>query len=547
MSEWHAGFAICDLQVPGGKDMAGYGPMATKGEVGEALYARALYLRVDEEEIALVAVDLMGASTWLLRKTAALADLDEGRIVLAGTHTHTAPGRWFGAPFYDAFAHRLKVGKLFDKTLAKHLAERIATAIHNARSAAMPATVSLGRALCHHAGSNRSYDAFCKNPEAEHWPAAIGVKSPAQGKERAVDPRVTVISARADGELVGAFATFGCHATALGVDQKTYARDWPGETIAALGDVGEKVAVAQGAGGDVSPLPPEGLDDPKPHQGASLAKKRGAQVADAIRKALVDSEELNAKLAVASAPWAPPREDHWAVGWALMGGAEDARAPFHRWPFKCIQEGNPCKDRGEPQGTKCVIRVAQLRSILRLSPYHRLHRVTLGSHTLFTLPAEPTAVAASRVERVLIERFGGTASVVGYAGDYIGYLTTAEEYALQHYEGASMLYGMESVESLGVQLRIMHGVSKLPPLDDALEETAFPEGAFGGHEGEVTWVVYPASSKECALDLTLDGVAPLVEPASLGPELWAAAFPRLEGDGALVVGGDAQKVRWPDE
>jgi hypothetical protein len=90
---------------------------------------------------------------------------------------------------------------------------------------------------------------------------------------------------------------------------------------------------------------------------------------------------------------------------------------------------------------------------LRPSPSHPLHVVKIGGHAFATVPGEPTAFAAFVIESAL-RRLPGiqTASILGYAGDYAGYFTTPQEYLWQHYEGASTLYGSESLNHLVARL-----------------------------------------------------------------------------------------------
>jgi len=69
----------------------------------------------------------------------------------------------------------------------------------------------------------------------------------------------------------------------------------------------------------------------------------------------------------------------------------------------------------------------------------------VGSFTLLGVPAEVTTVAGLRLRRAVaaaLSRLEVTHVVVGaYANGYASYITTAEEYESQEYEGASTLFG----------------------------------------------------------------------------------------------------------
>jgi neutral ceramidase len=77
--------------------------------------------------------------------------------------------------------------------------------------------------------------------------------------------------------------------------------------------------------------------------------------------------------------------------------------------------------------------------------------LTLGPHAIATVPGEPTVALGHRL------RAAEGAHVLGYAGEYAGYFTTPEEYDVQGYEGASVLWGRRSGEVLVETLRALAG------------------------------------------------------------------------------------------
>jgi Neutral/alkaline non-lysosomal ceramidase, N-terminal len=73
-----------------------------------------------------------------------------------------------------------------------------------------------------------------------------------------------------------------------------------------------------------------------------------------------------------------------------------------------------------------------------------LQVAAIGSLVLAIVPSEFTTVAGRRLKAKVKSVMGMAAShvgLVGYANDYAFYVTTPEEYDKQHYEGASTLYG----------------------------------------------------------------------------------------------------------
>ena len=69
----------------------------------------------------------------------------------------------------------------------------------------------------------------------------------------------------------------------------------------------------------------------------------------------------------------------------------------------------------------------------------------IGNLAFVGLPMEPTTMAGRRIrnasQQVLSEIGVSHVVIAGYANSYAGYITTAEEYAAQHYEGAHTLFG----------------------------------------------------------------------------------------------------------
>lgn len=69
----------------------------------------------------------------------------------------------------------------------------------------------------------------------------------------------------------------------------------------------------------------------------------------------------------------------------------------------------------------------------------------IGSLAIVGVPGEPTTMSGRRLEAVVQERLAGsgvdTVVVAGLANSYTGYVATREEFAAQHYEGASTEFG----------------------------------------------------------------------------------------------------------
>ncbi len=139
-----------------------------------------------------------------------------------------------------------------------------------------------------------------------------------------------------------------------------------------------------------------------------------------------------------------------AVGAALVAGAHENVTPvIHRLPP--FRAGRP-KRRGikGPHGPKWVLGSRWLQPlILPLGGFPRVLPVqvlTIGPTTVVGLPFEITVEAGRRIADAVGGVIGrpGDVIVSSVTNEYAGYLTTAEEYELQHYEGGHTLYGSQT-------------------------------------------------------------------------------------------------------
>lgn len=492
--EARAGVARVDITPERALPMAGYsgaGQMGIRGR--DRLYARAFYFEdANGEPLVICALDLWCGSSFLV---AAVAErlvaerIGADRLVIVGTHTHSAPGNYLGNAFYDALGSD-KPG--FYPDWAHWLAGATANAIKEARASARPARIAWGTSELWSVSRNRSLPAFEAAQSLLDWvsPGELGERAPAEAsaQQKAIDPRVSTLTITDDeGAIRGVLGLFGCHATALGVDFGTFSRDWPGcavddaeRRLKAEGHLGAVVAVAPSAAGDVTPLPPDdrrgtwqgpaqGSADPDHAQGLRLARWVGRAVGETLfARAMADAPQAKGfTIDGRFRPWVPLETadteapiESWSIGWPVLGGAEDARTG---WRNLRIREGmpddhylGPGRDHWQhpksPVGGGVQRWLWRFLELMKPSAWHPVHLVRLGPMVLATVPGEPTTVMARRTERALSAITGTEVRVMGFAGDYGGYFTTEKEYALQHYEGAHTIYGRMS--ALHLQRRL---------------------------------------------------------------------------------------------
>jgi hypothetical protein len=123
-----------------GLHLAGFSAGRTALGVLDPLEVSALYLRSGDTEVALVSVDCVGLNRPVVQRIRQhVSDMDDTAIVVAATHTHSAPdtiGMW--GPVFLGFLPR-KSG--IDRGWLAHLERSAAEAIIAARDAAVPATL----------------------------------------------------------------------------------------------------------------------------------------------------------------------------------------------------------------------------------------------------------------------------------------------------------------------------------------------------------------------------------------------------------------------
>lgn len=491
--EFVCGFAERDITPHPDFPLAGF---SANGEFAHGvrghLFARALYLRDAEgEDASLVVVDLLSASRLLLELIAQRTNPDAGlgldRIFLHGVHTHTAPGWIFGNSLFDSLAGKTAG---FDRGLVEWIAGRTAEAIAEAKAGARPGGVAIDHdARIWGVSRNRSVAPFDENADAGDWNSSgpgAGAPPTLTRTQKLVDPRMTVITATHDRGL-GVFAFFGCHPTLLGHESKFYGADWPGEAgrlarTAIHTQLGRDAVVAVGirATGDVNGY----RDDLS--TGPGLATRVASAVGPAIAS-VVARTYGSAKPQRIRSWFAEPRisdsatspdarlGDRWWFGLATLGGSEEGRTVFHA--LGLAREGRTGDDFSpeDPQHPKeralgGLQRVLGSIFDLDAPTCLPLTALQIGSTLFAGVPGEPTITAAHEIERALLSPAFDAVVVMPCTSEYGGYFATTAEYGLQHYEGATTLWGRYSVPFL--RARLAELVSR-PPVPVRAETVEF--------------------------------------------------------------------------
>lgn len=468
---FQVGAARADITPTPGYPMGG---MAAAGKISRGvwtrLYARAVVLEDPSgQAVAMVSCDLWSIPGGLVDRVAELAvtkygatGLGRDRIVLAATHTHHSPGNYSTSVAYNTAAS-LKSG--FDRGLFGFLADRIASAIGEAWRSRRPATLTRGETQVGRIARNRSLEPFLANgasalalleanADLPVEPTPFPVKD--ERAYRAFDPTLTVIRAEASPPVAGqpplaVLAFYAIHPTVMGSQAQVYNSDLFGIAATTI----ERrhgptvVAMFNGPEGDVS-ANWERQDRPATLKIAgiladsiqALLERPGRDVTGPIRCRQTRSSMLDVAQPMSGASQLCGAEGDWAFfhsgGWReglreedparMVKGQGAKMSPFAPDVLLTSLPFDP---------SRLITRVITLPHDFTIGVY-RVGDVTLG-----TLPGEFTTMLGRRLAAAVAESAPTRDRVllVGLANEYLSYFTTEAEYALQHYEGGSTLYG----------------------------------------------------------------------------------------------------------
>ncbi len=468
---FQVGAARVDITPMPGFPMGG---MSAAGKISRGvwtrLHARAVVLEDRSgSDVALVACDLWSIPAGLADRVAELAasrygatGLARERIVLAATHTHHSPGNYSSSIAYNA-AGSLKPG--FDPRLFDFLADRIAFSIGEAWRSRQPAVLVRGETRVGRIARSRSLEPFLANGAPaqalleENADLPIEVTAfPAGGERayRALDPTLTVIRAEASPPVAGrpplaVMAFFAMHPTVMGTQAEIYNSDVFGIASSTLELRHDPTVVAMfnGPEGDVTPN--------WERQDRPAALKIAGVLADSIQALLArPGQDVTGPIHVR---WTRASLRDLArpmTGASQLCGGEGDWSFFRSAGCRAGMREEDPRRRVKGQGAKMSPFAPDvLQSSLPFDPSGLITRalgfpgeVSLGVYgigdvTLGTLPGEFTTLLGRRLAAAIASAAPTSERVllVGLANEYLSYFTTEAEYDLQHYEGASTLYG----------------------------------------------------------------------------------------------------------
>ncbi len=475
------GTGKANLTFQDGHGLFGFGPLGGRGlnvpegsREYDVLQARALFLCRGSMRLLVIGLDLSAGSEVIQSRLHAVLAQDgytlaREEILIVGTHTHAAPGEVFGT-FYDWFG---QYPSLRGELAISEIVAKARLAARAAMETTTPCKLGVAERTLWGPGRNRSMRAFLRNFDG-HDPRAWNeelrdakiLPLPPEGatpEQRAIDPRLTVVAfVDATKKVVATWGTWCCHpATFRRAPERPYHRDWPGVAVDALEKSGASFAMMHmRSNGDVTPLPSGDLRVADP---VRRVHELGEAVAGAWRDALADAvagASGDAELAFAHHAFSPADAGlpEFEVGASVLVGSEEYD-PQGLLTRSFFGEARTISWRHGAQGPKLpalgplqwLVRAALP---LRPSATHPLWLLRLANHVFFVSPFEQTTYAARTAEKQLVAAWARarsetvTASPIGLAGDYAGYVTTPAEYEAQNYEGGHTLYGPGQLDAL---------------------------------------------------------------------------------------------------
>jgi neutral ceramidase len=362
-----AGMASSRIDVPTGLPMDGYGARSSPAEgTRDPLEATALYVADENRAVALVSLDLVGVGAELVRllRGRIHEEVDVVGALVAATHTHAGPAGVRSTPGSDVVTAAIvdAVGECVDRaaTTAAPVRARIGTG-------QLPTSVATNR-----------------NDPADP-----------------IDRSLTLIRLeRTDGEPVGLLWHTGVHPTVLGPDNLRYSADLPGEVRRRLRRGDEPVMFLNGPAGDVSSrFTRRGRD-------STELVRLGGLLRDALPpadRALRLSPVMSAERTVIVQPADHKHEAAHLRSRTVRELQSKELKAGERRRLESVLEGLARMDGPAPSGpVEAPVQV-----------------VRLGDLVLAGVPGE----AVSALSRLQPDEPDVTFLLVGYANDYIGYLT----------------------------------------------------------------------------------------------------------------------------
>lgn len=388
-------------------------------------------------------------------------------VMLSATHNHSGPGGYSHYTLYNVSTAGFRP-KTFEA-----LVSGIMEAIDRAESDTAPGEILLNHGELTGASANRALMAFERNPAEEKATFPSGI-----------DPRMTVLRFRRNGNDIGVLSWFATHGTSMrntnrliSSDNKGYAaylweNNWAGrQSLAkAQGEKGFVAGFAQSNAGDMSPNIGAGDGYGPTNNEYGNTRVIGSRQALKARELFENATEVLdgpidyrhkyvdfSAVELDDLHRKPGFDRTWPaiIGQAFTSGCYDGRGlpfihqgDFRRHPMfkvldKLVAQASPEVINGHA-GKPVGLATGVCQPVPWTPQILPLQLIRIGRLVLVAGPGEFTITSGHRIResvRGQLTALNPHIVFAGYANAYSGYITTPEEYSAQLYEGGSTHFG----------------------------------------------------------------------------------------------------------
>jgi neutral ceramidase len=480
MMDLRIGSGKYDITGPcAGLGFLGYFDFRQKGlGIHSRLFSRAFVIEdlSNGKNVAIVCADMAFCSQSVQQavikklKNHCLGDLyTDKNVLISATHTHSGPGAYSHSLIYNLSM----LG--FNRQHFNCIVEGIFQSIVRAHGNKTKGRIFIAKGDVQDCGKIRSRSAYLKNPLAER-----NQYSTPEYKE------MTLIKfVKENGDAIGSLNWFAVHPTNMGQKNRLVSGDNKGYAEELFEkDKGVISAFANSCSGDISPNMKYGLPDGEHdfERTIEFGKKQYEKAVDLYDHA---KEELEGNLdyrqtyvdmshCVITGTNNNNRTWPAAFGFGMTPGSKEDSVGCRYWPegmtrqrvrndpklirkalsrivpfiFGMVWPASLDKDYIDGHAEKPIlipVGLAKIRGIPLVTSIMPLQLIKLGSLVIIAHPGEMTTMAGRRMRETVLGILGGNgvkhAVVATCSGSFSSYTTTREEYAKQHYEGASTLFG----------------------------------------------------------------------------------------------------------
>jgi neutral ceramidase len=413
---------------------------------------------------------------------------NEKNVLISGTHTHSGPGGYSHYFIYNLAMIDLAFLSGFNGQNFDSIVEGIFQAIVLAHQNKRPGKILISRGDLKDCGKIRSVPAYLNNPEVD------GDNIPPDAVIEPPYNEMTLLKFIDENNVpLGSVNWFAVHPTNMGEKNKLISGDNKGyaEELLEREYGGVISTFANTCCGDSSPNVgfgrPDGVHDLEHTR--EFGKKQYQKAKELFENAkeelqgTIDYRQTYVDMSCCHIEGTGKRTWPPAFGLAMsQGSSEDSKGPG-MWPEgtrKPVYDKDPESELGLIKFVASLVGI-QWPSMAEITPEYveghgakpifvhlglssykgdplvplimPLQLIKLGSLIIIAHPGELTTIAGIRMRKTILdildkETTGVKYAVVAtYSNTYTSYTTTKEEYDMQHYEGASTLFGPWTLEA----------------------------------------------------------------------------------------------------